>query len=165
MKKQNKTTVYVLLVVMTGIWGGIFYKFFSTVEDPKDNRPIVTISKEDANLAPERDTFTLRLDFEDPFNITKSNYSKSTVSSPSIVRTSVKRNIKKVKQTKASNWPELKYGGRVKSSNEKEIGLLMINNKEYIVNKGGIFVSLSVMGLNEDEIRLKYLNETRVIKK
>ena len=41
MKKQNKTTVYVLLVVMTGIWGGIFYKFFSTVEDPKDNRPIV----------------------------------------------------------------------------------------------------------------------------
>ena len=41
----------------------------------------------------------------------------------------------------------------------------MINNKEYIVNKGGIFESLSVMGLNEDEIRLKYLNETRVIKK
>ena len=165
MKKQNKITVYFLLVVMTGIWGIIFYKFFSTVEKPINNRPIVTMSKEDTNLTLERDTFTLRLDFEDPFNVTKSNYLKSTVSDPSIVRAKVKRKIKKVNETKASNWPELKYGGRIKSSNEKEIGLLMINNKEYIVNKGGIFESLSVMGLNEDEIRLKYLNETRVIKK
>ena len=87
----------------------------------------------------------------------------TTQAKPIIQQVAVKK--PKKKEEDKLTWPQIEYGGMVKSSNQREVGLLSINGRKYLVQKGGQYLGIEVLNYSEKEIQLLYSSEEKVIKK
>jgi hypothetical protein len=146
----------VLLVAVLGIWGAIGYRVVSGVsstisEVKQDNFDMVFNPKSNTEI----DTFSIQSLERDPFLGTltsiKSRYS----------------NIKKKSSTSVSdNMPSIIYSGLVKKqSTSNQVFVVTINNNQFLLKKGQIADSVTLVKGNDKEIVIRYHKKNQTIKR
>lgn len=172
--KKEKRNRFILLGLFILVWATIFYQILNwnsevpaLTETPKKNiltpRPALLDSTE----------YKLNLNYSDPFMTSKGARSRLNVSSSiSVNGSTVEREIAKVDPSSVNelvvlpiNWPKLEYNGLVKSSNNKQVGLLSINNKEFLVNVNETYKKIKINSITRDSIVVELQNEIKILKK
>ncbi|MCD4665382.1 MAG: hypothetical protein K8R68_08925 [Bacteroidales bacterium] len=151
---KSKKSLYILLPAVFLLWGFIVFKIFYHLGDANDNpvyyNSVQKIAEED-NVP---DTFSLVLDYKDPFLSKVFDVSK--------------KSNKKVKQVKRVTnkiiWPEIEYLGRMINprTNKSRISIT-INGKEKIFSPGEIKDEVLLVKSFDDSIYVKYLGEKKTI--
>jgi Tfp pilus assembly protein PilP len=164
--KNNKRNIIILVALMLIVWGGIATQIAGGFyEDESIAMPSVINNK---NPIIQKDTFkySLSLDYQDPFKV-----SKDKRFNPEIKRenqrasNTARKRATTLKSETAATWPQMKYGGTIKSSNNKVVGLLTISGSSYLVKAGHVLNEISVLQFSENDITVKYNNETKTILK
>lgn len=163
MKKKQLT--YVLVTVITLVWGAIGYKlylsFFSTpelvVQTQKANKPL---QLQEAVA----DTFTLVADYRDPFlgNLSRRrNQTSSPVTKPKRqTRPTPPKPVKKIV------WPAIQYGGLVRNKqNEKTLALVRVNEQNRLMKLGEKHGEIELQGIYADSILVSMNAETKMVAK
>ena len=161
--KNNKKTLFILIPLMITIWGGIGYQIYTANETPVAGG--IQQFKVKKKLVQENDTssYALLLNYNDPF---KTSTRKKIINTQSTASTRAKTNRNAGKKiNEIVNWPALRYGGTVESSNQKKVGLLTINGKSYLVQRGDQIQNVTVLKYDQDEIKLSYSNQEKTIRK
>lgn len=170
---KSKKLKYVLIVLVVIIWGLVFYKIFTyTGTNPEINSYNTMPILSDTGHV-QKDTFSLQLNYADPFlkNIKLSKYrttvSENTNTSPN--------NISKNNHPKQQNYPirnlpvkkkNLVYGGEIKNlDSEKKTGILKIENENILVHPKDIFNGITILEIFTDSIIVLEQNEKRTILK
>ena len=172
---KNKKITYLLVLVAFAVWAYVFYSIFDYTSDDgafsistnKRNYTVDTIIKDDEH-------FTLLLNYTDPFLKTK-HYSKSIS-----VDTSVRNwrgSSKKIKAKSISEKPlhdpkdilfckSVSYIGMIRNKQtNKNLAILNINSKEYMISEGQQIEDISVLKIVTDSVELKCTSMVLYIKK
>jgi hypothetical protein len=162
---KNKRLTYILVPLVLLIWGIIFYKIFTHLdngnETPLNDRGLKkTIVNEN-----DKDTFTIKANYKDPFlsghqkpltwdegqgqiSTGISGFSKKTASKPEII------------------IPDLRYFGLIYNENNKQkLGLFRLNNKDIILKEGQLFEELQIVGLFNDSVKTTFRRVKKTFKK
>ncbi|MFW5852299.1 MAG: hypothetical protein ACOCWB_08750 [Bacteroidota bacterium] len=160
MKKKNVT--YLLLVIVIVVWGIILYKIYeyiSTDSDKSSPMAIDTTSFQETTIP--TDTFSLSLDYQDPFLKKQLNYRTKPSLTKKHSHTPKKTQPKITKQTiQKTIWPHITYDGMIRSD-ETNLALLQINNQSYIIALGEEEKNIHVKQLFQDSILLLYKDEEK----
>ncbi|WP_157588880.1 hypothetical protein [Psychroserpens burtonensis] len=153
---KSRTKTYLLLVTVLGIWGTIGYKIVSGVsptisEEKQENFDVAFNPKTNTEV----DTFSIQTLERDPFLGTLTKKKKS-----------VTRTLKKPINNKANNLPQISYNGLVKKQNTTDMVFVVnINNNQYLLNKGQVIDSITLINGNDKDITIRYKNKNQTIKR
>jgi len=152
---KNKRVIYSLIALVALIWGSIFYKIYSKFGGNHQIAKDVQQSAVKVDNVPGDSTFTLLLNYPDPF------LKGSGLSTGTPIISAVNNSI-----TKVVSWPLIEYRGLLTSKNEC-LGLLKIKNSDLLVKKGTIYSEVKIRAITKDSIFLAYQKEShwlRIIK-
>ncbi|MCB0479716.1 MAG: hypothetical protein KDC84_16225 [Crocinitomicaceae bacterium] len=159
---MNKKTINsILLVTVLGIWGYVVYaKFYNGNSESNDTNEIVNVSG--GRTIMKKDSFSLRLDYRDPFlgKISNNNFKpKQSISAHS---TQEKRKIKSP-TPEPQPWPTIRYYGLVKNASKNKGGtaLISLNGKTHQVIQGDEIEHVEIKNILGDSIQVKYQKEIR----
>ena len=109
---------------------------------------VIPVEREVKDSIPE-----LTYDYPDPF--------LKRLNRPVTASTQPKKDEKPVLR-RVVRWPRVEYKGCVNSHGKKDVlGLLVINDKEYLVRNEQIFSEVMVMDIQSDSIGLQYQDDKR----
>lgn len=157
---KNKALTGILIVVVGFIW----YKAFFRVKDGLfgEGTEIVTPSRNQqisfASLS--RDTFSINLDYRDPFGETKKSYSAAP---PQIDARPINRSVSRpVKQS--VNWPAIVYFGQVRRTTSKDpLAILSIDGYKHTMRNGEkLYDGILVKAIGRDSMVIVYQKEKRI---
>lgn len=163
---KNKKFTYILLPLVILIWGAIVYKIIASYLE-KDSSGYISKSDDKTVLKINKtDTFSLLLNYSDPFLKEGSmvtakpayDYSKSVP---------IKQNasiVKEKKNTSPITWPAIVYCGLIKNKqNNKSCSIIKINGKEQIMNVGDIYNDVTLIKVFKDSVIVQYKNSKKTI--
>lgn len=167
MKSKNLRLILIVLTIV--IWGIIILRIISYLQKPK----IKTSSEQqisfEKNKFEIKDTFQIVANYKDPFlSKAKTNGSyqntRSDNSNPGKSSATENTNLKETK--KDIIWPGISYNGVIfNPKNQKQTGILSINNKNMLVMKGNTYEGIFVEMIFQDSIRVIYQKEIKTITK
>ena len=165
---KNKGMTYGLLFIALVVWGGIFYRFFSAINENNDpNFPIRAQIKKTDLLEITQDTFLLQANYKDPFlgRVIPTGLNYESNFTPRKATTTKK--AKPLKPTPVQvQWPTLKYIGVIQNKNtEKLVGILQVNGQEQMVNTNDLAMGVKILSLHKDTIALLYQNDKKTLYK
>jgi len=144
---KNKKNIYFLVPAVLLIWGLLGYRVFSAVQP--------TVTSTDLELSEnayqptsfkEAETFTIKVDYRDPFLGTTSKTQKPTR----------KRSITTV-QKPAQPFPQIVYKGVVSGQGNKEqVFIISIDGKQFFFKKNQTFNGVQLRNGSVKSIRLKF---------
>jgi len=157
---KNKALTGILIVVVAFIWYKAFFRvkdgFFgeeTEIVPPTRNKPISFASL-------SRDTFSIQLDYRDPFGETKKSYNASAPQeAQQPANLPVSRPIKR-----GVSWPDIKYYGQVRKTTSKNpLAILSIDGYQHTLRKGeALYDGIVVKSIGRDSLVVVYQKETRV---
>jgi hypothetical protein len=63
-------------------------------------------------------------------------------------------------------WPTIEYKGMIKNNNsEKRVGIVGLNNKEYLVKEGEVLNGVKFMVISKELIQVSFQKEQKTISK
>jgi len=146
------------------VWGIVFSQLFSYFySDPilatQEINQIINIDEI------KEDTFSIVAAYRDPFlgRKTKSYRNNTSASAPqqSASRGGVKKSIPAEKP-----WPLMSYNGMIKNNNsDRKVGIVKINEKEYLVKSGDVIGEVSILTIEKKAIKVRFQKETKTITK
>jgi len=148
----------ILGIVVVAVWGVIAFKILSyfskssIVELPTSN------AFKTAGIKLKKEKFKLDASYTDPFLKDIKEMVIQQTLSPMNVGNRVEF------QPLKSNvlWPEVKFCGIVETSTkEKKIGLLQVDKRNFLISEGDSIVSVKVIKIYKDSLRLKFSNEEK----
>lgn len=149
---KSKTTLWILIPAVLSIWGAIGWQVYAAMKGDEDNaapKVFSTETGENKQIVP--DTFSLLLDYPDPFAV-QSAKPKVNVKSQSQI-TQPKTAAPVPEQTQ---WPNIVYSGLVKQpSSGKMLGFLSVNGVSYFVKEGDEVGGVRVERLNQQLVSLR----------
>jgi len=158
---KNKALTGILLVVVGFIWYKAFFRvkdgFFgeeTEIVSPERNQPISFTSL-------SRDTFSINLDYRDPFGETKKSYSAEPpqTNNRNTNLTPVRRPTPQV-----TPWPEIIYYGQVRKTTSKNpLAIISIDGYKHSIRKGEqLYDGIKVTAIGRDSMVVAYRKEKRV---
>lgn len=162
--KKNKKTTYVLLLVVLCLWVVVFYRLYKSFF----SEPALAVEgkkKNEIKAAPEADTrFVLQANYQDPF-FGKNFSSRIAGSIERIVkRTEKPKEVKK--EEVPMDWSFISYIGLIKNQkNQKQVALVSIQGKEYMVSEGETISEVSFLKNTRDSIQISYQGKTTYLRK
>ncbi|WP_290698288.1 hypothetical protein [Lacinutrix sp.] len=154
---KNKTKTYILLVAVFGLWGTVAYKIFNGL-----NPEVLEIDTQEFNntfkpkTIVESDTFSVKNVKIDPFLGTLYSNKKNNTTSKKI----------KPKVSNNKNLPKITFSGLIKKQNTTDqVFVLNINNRQYLLKKGQIADSVTVVSGNTKEVVVSYNSRSLTIKR
>lgn len=163
---KNKKLSYVLVPMVIAVWGFIFFRIFSTVEN--NNQASILTTKKSNNPIKfiNNDTLKLALNYEDPFlkksaSSESDNFSfKTSTSRPVMPKYTIPAPIKII------NWPEIKYFGSIKNiKKNKEFATISIKDKRYYLSKTDEVAGVKIVDIFKDSVVIEYEYDKKCIKK
>lgn len=159
---KNKSITYLLLAVVVAIWGGIFFKVFSSLASP--NQPVTRAAKVgpiEIIAENKPSVFTIRADYRDPF-LGHRAVDHSTEDKPVVVKVAKKKAEPKV----APDMSFVKYFGLIRNSgSQKKIGLISIHNQEFMIGDGEEVSGVKCLKHYKDSIIISFQGRRACIKK
>ncbi|MFD2162267.1 hypothetical protein ACFSJU_07670 [Paradesertivirga mongoliensis] len=164
---KNKALTYLLILSVSAVWGIIFYRVFSAtdsdevVSGPLQKSTFVNESLDDYKL---KDTFTLALNYGDPFLENSSEAIKAN--EPASQNTAVAIAIHNPQPIAPQvNWDAVKYTGYVLNSSDKRVTAIMtLNGKEYMLSEGQDVAGLKLLKNLKDSVKVIYQGKTKFIR-
>jgi hypothetical protein len=154
---KSKTKTYLLLAAVLGIWGTIGYRIISVAsptfsEVKQDNFDMVFNPKSNT----EADTFSIQSFERDPFLGTLSHTKKA-------------KNLngkEKPLEPIIDFMPSITYSGLVKKqSTTNQVFVVTINNNQFLLKKGQIADSVTLVKGSDKEIVIRYHKKNQTIKR
>lgn len=151
---KNKALTYILLIVVGAIWYQVFFRVKGNLMG--DEETVMASEQRQQKLPPlERDTVDLKLNYKDPFGITKKvkkNPLLADVQNP--VPTQHVRHTPKPQFI----WPQITYYGQVrKTYSKKPLAILKIDNIQLMMRNGEeVFDGIILKTVSRDSIQVKY---------
>lgn len=142
--KNNKTTQYILLGLVITIWGIIAYRlanYFSSDNDYAVYSSTVKPFPDTPN--PTSDTFSLQLNYPDPFALTRQ---------PAVITTTNTPTLKKKKE----KLPGLSYRGFAKSANGQILVRVVLNGQPTSLKLRQDYDGLVITRANRDSLSAKW---------
>lgn len=159
---MKKKLTYLMLPVVIGIWGIIFYRIFFT----GGNDPVSTIAKNSIPAGPadkvSADTFTLIADYRDPF------LGKPLITTaPTTGRKIIDNPAKKISPLPVSTtWPAVSYSGMIRNqASADQLAILQVNGQSFMARTGEIVQGLKVMKIYRDSVEIAFGNDRKFFKK
>lgn len=120
-KGLSKRSIYVLLPIVIVIWGLIVYKVLDITGSPEEISLTVPL-RDELSTQEQSARETLSLSYPDPFGLEK----------PKVVKPHRNRNRTTRRDRSVTQWPELKYNGRVTAKNtNRQISIITINDRQH----------------------------------
>ncbi|MCK6640926.1 MAG: hypothetical protein L6Q81_12665 [Bacteroidia bacterium] len=159
---KGKTTLWILIPAVLGIWGAIGWQVYAAMKGDEDNaapKVISTETGENKTIVP--DTFSLLLDYPDPF-AAQNTKPKVNVKSQAQI-TQPKTTAPVPEQTQ---WPNIVYSGLVKQpSSGKMLGFLSVNGVSYFVKEGDEVGGVRVDNIAANQITVQWNRERKLVSK
>lgn len=162
---KNKPLIYLLITAVAAVWGIIFYRIFSASDTGETNfktlksSRFVNESLDDFKL---KDTFTLALNYRDPFLSDISASNESYTAKAAIVPQAL--NSRSAPIRPAIDWNFIKYTGYISNRSKKSvIAIMLINGKEYMMREGELFEGVKLVHNSKDSVKVAYQNKIRFI--
>ena len=150
---------------MIAVWGGIAYQVIGGLSSDEMVTTNQIVIDEKVNTVVDSFKYELNLNYKDPFAVSTIAKRNTSVS----VKNNQKRPLanKKVKQEPVNKkaWPTIRYGGLVKSSNNKKVALLTISGSNFLAKEGELLKEILVKKYTEDFIVVEFDKEEKTIKK
>lgn len=162
---KNKSVTYILAFLVLVIWGTIFYKIFFQTEDSSENYAVSSPSRGPAKET-ETDTFTIAMNYPDPFLKGRTSYGRrpSMASSQRAVSAKPSRSPVAPPAKKAVSWPSITFSGVIRK-NAEAIAIVNVGGNTQLVKNGDIINEVKLCSVTEDSIIVSYQKENKIIKK
>ncbi|MEM7104362.1 MAG: hypothetical protein AAF502_14585 [Bacteroidota bacterium] len=157
---KAKTTQYILGLALIVIWGIIGQKVFAALKND-DQYSVIAQNDIPVTSITEQDSFTLFLNYDDPFRLTtKKNSSK--VQKPIGKHKPVKRTIpKKAPSVKVPNFA---FKGMIKNHRTgKQAGLISVDGKYLQLDKGEILEGIKLLTITRDSALISWNGTPKTI--
>jgi len=167
---NKKKVNYILIPLVLLIWGGVIYTAINGLSN-NDDGYVINQALPEVNMDQiKSDSFTLLANYRDPFlkrryysTTSTKNRSSTTNGSKSI--TNLKK-TSKVEKKETMNWNFISYHGKIKNQQTtKNVGMLTIKGKDYLINEGETIEEVRLVKLLEDSIKVSYRENYAYIKK
>ncbi len=157
---KNKALTGILLVVVGLIWYNAFFRVKNSLfgEDETFNQRSFENPISFASLS--RDTFSINLEYRDPFGETKRSYEAEAPQNDPAARTRiVERRIKPV-----INWPVIVYFGQVRKTNSKDpLAIISIDGYKHTMRKDEkVYDGIAIRAIGRDSLVIYYQKEKRI---
>lgn len=164
--KKNSTR-YLLGAALVGVWGLLGFKVYNKLKQQQD-QPFIARSEEFQPPPQAPRSYTLSLDYEDPFN--GKDLPKAKAKSVSIQQKPIRVNKKrptiatKKQQEKKIVFPNIAYRGNIKTEG-REVALVNINGEFVHLESGQDFQKINLVKVFDDSIKVAYAGEQKIIRK
>lgn len=163
---KNRKTTYFLLPLALLVWGLIAYKIIAHLNSTDSGMPQTTTKTAgDGDIAP-RDTFSLLLNYRDPFlgtdNTAETNTDNIVAADPGDFFSSSPEQ----QQPEPQYWPSITYHGIILNKKTgNRITLVKIDNKEQLLAEGQEITGVRLIKAFSDSGIFKFQKEIKTIKK
>lgn len=149
---KNKKITFLLIVLVTLIWGLIFYKIYSNFGGGKREEKFLPQSVVAVENAQGDSTFILSLDYPDPFLKGLGQQTDNPI------LTEVKNPI----NSQVVRWPLIEYRGLMTNNSKNgSTGLLKVQNSNLLVKQGLVYSAIKIRTITKDSILLEYQKVSR----
>jgi hypothetical protein len=170
--KDNKYAPYILGPILLMVWGLVFYKIYQAVYNEEEafdvpqyeNLPVFEDQQKE-------DSYTLLVDYKDPFLGKRFNYSSKENTRPRTTNSNARPKVKivapkpAVKKTIQKPFPTVVYQG-FQIMNTDTVALLKINTRFYpVARKGDAFQGVQVNEIYKDSIQVQFENQQQTFLK
>ena len=162
---KSKPLTYLLIVSVAAVWGIIFYRIFSAQGDEEISfTPLTKYNKVNESLDDYvmKDTFTLSLNYRDPFltDVSDANIIIAKIASEAQNSTAVNELPHKA----AINWNIIKYTGIISNPLKKSpVAIVQVNGTEHIMKEGESMDGVKLIRILRDSVKVTYQNKTKFI--
>lgn len=154
---KNKKAVYLLVVLIAGIWGVIIYRFFNFASSSENSTAFQSSFVPPVLSSGTADTFSIAANYRDPF----------------LGRVEVRSEVKKPavnplpkKAVEPLKWPTITYGGVIKSrKSNSQLCMVIINGQSNFMKEGDAIADVKLKKVYKDSIEVTFQKEKRMIKK
>lgn len=151
-----------LIPVVVIVWGMIAYRVLNYISGNSDPE---TATEKNTNtfIIPRADSFSLILDYPDPFIGSAYNNVRFTKNTKNITE---KKNISEQKISTKPVWPKLKYNGMIKNNVKGSIcAFLNLNGEDMLIATGDTVSGIKVRAIYKDSLVLIRQNTVKTIYK
>lgn len=156
----------VLIIVVLGLWGSVFYKTVSQYFFTKEIAANTAYSEKIQFNQINKDTFALEKVSRDPFlnkqtqeavSYPKRQYTNNASAAP-------KRAKPAIQPRQLTVWPAISYHGYIKDS-RGELVIIKINQKMFRLRKDALADGIIVKKISSDSLELDFNKERKIIKR
>lgn len=163
---EKNTTKYFLGAAVFAIWGLLLYRVYNKMRPQNDWRPIpqeVAFSQSQNEL----DSFTLSLDYKNPFNVGKVRTAPRVMLADNAASKTVSNKLSKKKKEKPKPipFPKVNYKGNISLKNGRTVALVKIENQMMNMEKGEEFEKVLLRKIYSDSIQVRFEGRDSVILK
>lgn len=162
---KNKRTTYILIISVIAVWGIIFYRIFTATQAAEPvsfNLPASRASYESLDDYQLKDTFTLALNYRDPFLGGVSPAEAAVVPEP---RESAAFTMNAIPPPPPVNWEIIRYTGYIMNPNiRRVVAIININGKEYMLSEGQKADGVTLVKSYRDSVKISYQHKTKFIR-
>lgn len=161
---KNKGVTYLLIVAVALVWGIIIYRiFFMDPVEEDSGQFIKSTTKHEPfdQYLVKKDTFTLALNYRDPF--------LSNVNAPvEIPKTSLATQALQIPVkpfVPPPNWEMIRYSGYITNPvTKKLVSILTVNGKEQMVAEGESLEGVRLLKNKKDSVLVSWMGKQKYIK-
>lgn len=148
-----------MISLVVSVWGGVFYKLFTTFFPKEESTAVSMILPEQSNtIVSSPDTFSIALNYRDPF--LGKTYSDKPSAAP------IKKRETNPKPIVQLNWPSILYGGMIKNKASNKLqAIIQINGQSHLMKAGDVVAGIILKSISKDSIGVAMDKENRFIKK
>lgn len=160
---KSKTTLWILIPAVLGIWGAIGWQVYAAMKGDDDNVGAVHGSPFTVPGSPAAipDTFSLLLDYPDPFAVQSAKPKVNVKAQSQITQPKTAALVPEPTQ-----WPNIVYSGLVKQpSGGKMLGFLSVNGVSYFVKEGDEVGGVRVDNIAANQITVQWNRERKLVSK
>lgn len=173
---EKNTTKYFLGIVLLSIWGLLGYRVYNKMRPKNDWKPVAQTIVLDNNQI-KQDSFTLLLNYNNPFQVNKNirmpqavlaDNSDSKQNLPQQQYVSKKQRVQnalKKKKTEPVPFPMVSYKGNIKLKNGRTVALVNIDNQIMNLGKGEEHGKVLLRKIYSDSIQVRFEGRDSVIMK
>jgi hypothetical protein len=165
---KSKKATYGLLTALLMVWGVIMYNVFFKNNLKEIDIVMNEITPFDTTGMNTLDTFSLLKGYSDPFLHNSGVFIKNNSNSGQSLKPSSvipKNQLLKVPIVeKKVSAKHIKYFGVIKNQDQgKMVGVLYVNNNEYLIQENMLIEGVLINSINEKELQVEYQNQTFTI--
>ena len=158
---KNKKALYILIPAVVLVWGVIFYKIFTKVNNNQEfTQPVQTVAKPDTTQS-EPLNYSIQANYRDPFLKEKVQIKEKNKEEEE-TKTKKSRNNRRRRVVQRTRWPDVRYQGVIKNrKNDRYVILIEINNKQHLFHQGDTIHEMCLEKFTKDTVHLKYQDDRR----
>lgn len=154
---KNKKAVYLLIILIAGIWAVILYRFFNFASSDDGNTEFQSSFVPPVLNASVNDTFSISANYRDPF---LGKVQSDEVKKPKVTQPQPKKVIEPLK------WPTITYGGMIKNrKSSAQLCMVSINGQSNFMKEGDAIADVELKKIYKDSIEVVFQKEKKVIRK